>query len=130
MPNNPQWNKEQIVAALPQYRHPFDDDCRTLFPATVQVSRETWHNAKAALEMMENRQILTYRQRVDHLPENSESLTNYLKSRTAMGLQREAEEAGFLIFGKIEVVVEMRGDVHEFTAKALGIKPFEWRELY
>lgn len=129
------WNAQQITALLPSYRHALDHDADyepMATDRTVTVSRETWHNAKAALEMFESRQILRV-QEVHRGLTDDVSLISFLKSRVAESLSRRAADQGLVVFGPIDVEVlpgRLLGEEDVFVATAVGIRPFEWKRLY
>lgn len=128
MTNNPRWNREIVRGVLPYYRHAMEESTSPAdqLMTTAAASRETWHNAKAAIEMFEHRQILVVHERVwapEGLPEG---VIDHLKRYQADSLRAKALEDGLLIFGPIK---------HTITGitirtEAVVIRPFEWKGLY
>lgn len=126
MANNPQWNRETVLAPVPHYLHPMDDTLNIGPPQTIRASRETWHNAKAAIEMFEHRQILAVHERVwapEGLPEG---VIDHLKRYQTDSLRAKALEDGLLIFGPIKHTITGIS----IRTEAVVIRPFEWKGLY
>lgn len=123
---------ERITAPVPRYRV-FNDPEEPLLPETVTASRETWHNLKDIMSMFEQRQTITRRMHIDtFMIDSNPEFVQHMMESAVRSLRHSAEEAGLIVFGAVDVTIEPGESEWSryLTARATGIKAFEWRELY